>query len=88
MVGERTGAGLAIGEVGNALRMIRLQTWRRGFFKPLMLLYKGRTAARPNSRAPPSTYPKARSLGYLHVTAPIIVGGERPARLLEGDASK
>jgi len=27
---------------------------------------EGRTAARPNSRAPPSTYPRVRSLGYLH----------------------
>jgi hypothetical protein len=26
---------------------------------------KGRTAARPNSRAPPSTYPRVRTLGYL-----------------------
>src|SRR3954454_6987625 len=82
MVGERTGAGLPLRS--NALRLlIRLQICRRGFFKPLMLLYKGRTAARPNSRAPPSTYPKARSLGYLHVIAPIIVGGQRPARLLQ-----
>src|SRR3954452_58058 len=83
MVSERTGAGLLIVSRQRALRVIRLQIWRRGFFKPLMLLYKGRTAARPNSRAPPSTYPKARSLGYLHVIAPIIVGGQRPARLLQ-----
>jgi hypothetical protein len=86
MVSERTGAGLLIVSRQRALRVIRLQIWRRGFFKPLMLLYKGRTAARPNSRAPPSTYPKARSLGYLHVIAPIIVGGQRPARLLQGGA--
>jgi len=28
---------------------------------------KGRTAARPNSRAPPSPTPEVRSLGYLHI---------------------
>jgi len=33
-----------------------------------MLLWKGRTAARPNSRAPPFTYPRVRSLGYLQIS--------------------
>jgi hypothetical protein len=40
----------------------------------LMLLWKGRTAARPNSRAPPFTYPRVRSLGYLQISgAPMIL---------------
>src|SRR3954447_22678666 len=51
----------------NRLQSLRSQTRRRRFFKPLMLLYKGRTAARPNSRAPPSTYPRVRPLGYLQM---------------------
>jgi len=33
-----------------------------------MVLLKGRTAARPNSRAPPLTYPRVRPLGYLPIT--------------------
>jgi len=33
-----------------------------------MVLLKGRTAARPNSRAPPFTYPRVRPLGYLPIT--------------------
>ena len=36
------------------------QVRRRRFFKPLMVLLKGRTAARPNSRAPPLSYPSSR----------------------------
>ena len=44
------------------------QVRRRRFFKPLMVLLKGRTAARPNSRAPPLSYPRVRPLGYLPIT--------------------
>lgn len=49
-----------------------------------MILYKGRTAARPDSRASPFTYPRARPLGYLPPSSslgsldekPIVRGGE------------